>query len=344
MLPRCFAVWTAGAAAVLAATSCASNATTAPMPRPITQQVSIGGLQPAAPTRIFVIAAGGISVFAATANGNATPLARIAGGLTLLSDPNDVVVASGKIITADNFDSGHAQLDNNQRILKFAAAANGNVAPANVLQCTKAPNFIVSPEGIDVDSAGNLYATIAEPDRPFEFGNSAIVRFPSPANSCAAGKVLLAGSNTMLNEPAAVRIGPLGSIYVANARGNSITVYGANAQGNAAPQRVIAGTSTQLSEPRRLAVDASGNIYVANVGTNSITVYSPNANGNVVPVRTVTSGVFGPLGVAVDANGRIYVANCSGGTVTAYAPGSATPDQTIQIQGYYTCPQGIAVK
>jgi hypothetical protein len=154
------------------------------------------------------------------------------------------------------------------------------------------------------------------------------------------------GSNTVT----ASEIGALGSpltftatgtggvagkpLYVANAGGNTITVYAAGASGNATPTATIAGGNTGLNGPFGIALDGAGNIYVAN-GGNAITVYAAGASGNAPPMATIAgsnTGLNFPFGIALDGAGKIYVTNLSANSITVYAAGAsgnATPTATI---------------
>src|SRR5438309_1060940 len=124
-------------------------------------------------------------------------------------------------------------------------------------------------------------------------------------------------------------------LYVANAGGNTITVYAAGASGNATPTATIAGGNTGLSGPIGIDLDGAGNIYVINVAANSITVYAAGVSGNATPTATIAggnTGLNGPRGIAVDGAGNIYVANQNGSSITVYAAGASgnvTPTATI---------------
>jgi len=88
---------------------------------------------------------------------------------------------------------------------------------------------------------------------------------------------------------------------------DSVTVYAAGANGNAAPIAVISGANTQLNLPQGIAIDSAGKIYVANNGsanggTDAITVYAAGANGNAAPIQTIAGSLTGlnlPAGLAV---------------------------------------------
>lgn len=108
----------------------------------------------------------------------------------------------------------------------------------------------------------------------------------------------------------------------------SVTVYRADARGNAAPVRVIEGPKTQLSWPTGIAVDPqNGEIYVANDTGNSITVYSPTAQGDAAPVRVLKGAktlLKNPTGVYVDAsNDEVWVASLGNHMATVYKRGAS---------------------
>lgn len=130
-------------------------------------------------------------------------------------------------------------------------------------------------------------------------------------------------------------------LYVANYTG-SITVYSANATGNAAPTAAIAGNNTGLNFPYGIARDGTGRLYVTNLSASpeAVTVYAADAAGNAAPIATIagsSTGLHGAQGgIAVNAAGRLYVPNIgstdSGDTITVYAPGATgnvTPTATI---------------
>lgn len=126
-------------------------------------------------------------------------------------------------------------------------------------------------------------------------------------------------------------------VYVANAGGPYVTVYGSGAIGNVAPIQYIHGKKTGLQEPWGIAVDASRNIYLADVfggyqGEGSVAVFAAGATGNVSPSQVITgpnTGLHSPFWVAVSpVNDDIYVftegTRCTynGLCILIFAPGS----------------------
>jgi len=142
--------------------------------------------------------------------------------------------------------------------------------------------------------------------------------------------------------------------YVVNDGTPSITVYGADNNGNVFPIGTITGSSTVLDRPSGIAVNASGTIYVTNDSDNinysSITVYLNGFTGDPAPVDTITgtnTGLADPFGIAIDGSDHLYVTNQIGPSVTIYPPGAhGNVPFTAKIQGNKThlaFPGGIAV-
>ena len=118
----------------------------------------------------------------------------------------------------------------------------------------------------------------------------------------------------------------------------SITVFPADAQGNASPLRVIEGPKAQLNWPTGIVVDSDrGELYVTNDTDDSILVFEVAAAGDVAPRRVLKgpkTGLKNPTGVALDKkNGEMWIANFGNHTATAYrltAQGDVAPLRTVR--------------
>ena len=217
-------------------------------------------------------------------------------------------------------------------ITVYAPGANGDAAPIRVIQ--GGSTEINGPDGLVIDGAGSIYLANQNDNR--------ILVFAAGANGNAAPTRRITGSCTSLNRPLGLALDGAGHLYVANLAGytpgtNSVTVYGAGANGNTMPLATIAGGTTGLFNPVGIAVDAAGSIYVSNYGNTdagpsnyatAVNVYAAGSSGNVAPIRTITGTMSEPTGLALDAAGQLYVANFAGQFVSVFGAGAygvATP-------------------
>jgi sugar lactone lactonase YvrE len=234
-----------------------------------------------------------ITVYASGAHGNAAPVQTIAGPNTALSFPAGIAVdqESGDIYVAD---TGLGSPPT-PAVRVFAANANGNVAP--IATIAGAGTGIVHPNGVALDSGGNIY--ISEP--------SSILVFAPGSNGNVAPIRTIGGSKTLLNEATGLAFDASSNLYVSNIDEDIITVYGVGTNGNAKPIRTIVGAKTHLGDPLGVAVDAaSGNTYASNASSAqerfSITVYAPGTVRNA-PVLFKIAGakthLFRPGGIAI---------------------------------------------
>ncbi len=118
----------------------------------------------------------------------------------------------------------------------------------------------------------------------------------------------------------------------------SLTVYNADAKGDAAPIRQIQGPKTGLNWPMTIDVDRNRNeIAVANNGDSSIRIFRRIDTGDVAPVRIIKgprTGITGPMGVAYDLkNEEIWVANYGDHTALVFpivASGNVAPKRILR--------------
>jgi sugar lactone lactonase YvrE len=182
-----------------------------------------------------------------------------------------------------------------------------------------------SPEGVAVDSAGNVY--VADRD------NNTVRRInPSGVVSTLAGLAGSPGSEdgigsiARFNFPVGVAVDSAGNVYVADAGNYTIRMI--------TPAGVVStfaglagspgsadgtGSAARFSSPEGLAVDIAGNVYVADTGNHTIRKITP---AGVVSTLAGIAGSEGsddgtgsaarfsfPFGVAVDSTGNAYVAD-----------------------------------
>lgn len=233
-------------------------------------------------------------------------------------------------------------------------ASGQTVLPFNGL------DFRLSPGGVALDKAGNVYITSEGMyGRVVELapGSSAprVLPFnglyqPQGLTVDDAGTVyvadfnnrvvkLTAGSNNQtvlpfngLNYPEGVAVDSQGNVYVAD-RGNSRVV------------KLAAGSNTQsdmpftgLKNPDGVAVDASGSVYVTDTDNNRVLKLPGGSDAQTVLPFT---GVSVPWGIAVDAAGNVYVTEHDSSQVTKLPAGSNV-SSVLPLTGLNT-PLGVAL-
>jgi sugar lactone lactonase YvrE len=197
---------------------------------------------------------------------------------------------------------------------------------------TAAPLF--NPNGVAVDSAGNLY--IAESgDRFIKDGMRIRKVTPAGIISTIAGNGSLGYSGdggpataAQLNVPNGVAVDSAGNLYITdseNARIRKVTPEGiiSTIAGNGTKGFSGDGgpaTEAQLKGPGKVAIDSAGNIYIADLQNQRIRKVTPEGIISTV-AGNGTIGCSGdggpgtaaqlnrPTGVAVDSAGNLYIAD-----------------------------------
>src|ERR1035437_6377065 len=218
-------------------------------------------------------------------------------------------------------------------------AGNGN--PGNSADGGPATSASISPFGVAVDSAGNLY--IADPNnlRIRKVSGGTITTVAGYGNQGFSGDGGPATSAS-LNSPIGVAVDSAGNLYIADTfrirkvSGGTITTVAGNGayrfSGDGGP-----ATSAWLNIPEAVAVDSAGNLYIADLDNyrvrkvthGTITTVagngSPGFSGDGGPATLAS--LSQPTGVAVDSAGNLYIADpnnqrvrkVSGGTITTVA-------------------------
>jgi hypothetical protein len=190
-----------------------------------------------------------------------------------------------------------------------------------------------SPEGLTVDSDGNLYIADTMNNR---------VRRVTPDGTITTvagtgltlrsfGAVLGDGglaTQAVVDSPSAVVVDPDGNLYIAD-RGNSrirkvstdgiITIVAGTGvpgySGDGGP-----ATSAMLYYPWGLGIDGSGTIYISDTYNSRIRIITPDGNINTIAGNgnqgadgdggpALSATLIQPYGIAIGAGGAIYIAD-----------------------------------
>jgi len=179
-------------------------------------------------------------------------------------------------------------------------------------------DFRLSPGGVAVDTAGNVYVS----------------------SEGMYGRVveLAAGSNTTtvwpfagLYQPQGLAVDRAGSVYVADFNNRVVKLAAGSNNQTVLP-------FTGLNYPEGVAVDSAGNVYVADRGNDRVVELTAGSNNQTV---LPFDGLKDPDGVAVDSAGNVFVTDTDNNRVLKLAAGSST--QTVLPFTGVSVPWGIGV-
>jgi hypothetical protein len=277
--------------------------------------------------------------FAATSNGNATPISILtlpAGG------PSSVAMdSSGSIYVG-------AATDNS--ISVYPAGSSGANSPRRTI--FGSDRSFSYPYLMTVDSHSSLYVSDGAPC-------ACVAVFSNSTDEETSPQRMIKGDRTQMNEPIAFAVDSSGYLYVASLglgplrNEGQIEIFAPDATGDVAPLRVITGTKSAPLSPSGIAVDAKGNVYV-NQGMQ-ILEYASGASGDAPPVRTILPPAANTISshLHVDGVGNVYVLvleQMNGSVMSkiakypATATGRAAPESTFSSTTWTKTGFGFALK
>jgi len=180
-------------------------------------------------------------------------------------------------------------------------------------------DFRLSPGGVALDKAGNVYVT----------SEGMYGRVVELAPGSSTSTVL---PFTGLYQPQGLAVDNAGAVYVADFNNRVVKVAAGSNNQTVLP-------FTGLNYPEGVAVDGQGNVYVTDRGNNRVLKLAADSTTQTVLPFT---GLKNPDGVAVDPAGNVYVTDTDNNRVLELAAGSST--QTVLPFTGVSVPWGIAVE
>lgn len=212
------------------------------------------------------------------------------------------------------------------------------------------PGQFCYPEGVAVDSSGNVYVG--------DTVNNRIQKFDAGSSTWTVWGLGMGSGDGYFYYPKGVAVDSTGNVYVAdyyNARvqkldssGTYVTKWGSSGQGDG-----------QFTSPQGVAVNAAGTfVYVADIGNGRIEGFTYNsADGTYAYAsqwRCSGSGdgqFYRPQALAADSAGNIYVADTNNNRIQKFTYDAVSGAYTYATQwggtgtdpGQFSYPQGLAV-
>jgi hypothetical protein len=182
----------------------------------------------------------------------------------------------------------------NPRIAIFARLANGNVAPARVIEgghtrLSRTSHAIAYDEKNDEILVPNPLA-------------EAVLVYRGDASGDAAPIRAIQGPHTLIRDNDELALDNVHDELIVPTR-ESILIFSRTANGDVAPLRTIGGPKTRLYRARGIAVDPVNNIIaIGNSNPPGILIFNRTDSGDVAPRTMITgpkTGIYTTKGFAV---------------------------------------------
>jgi len=254
--------------------------------------------------------------------------------LARFNTPNSVAVDSaGNIYVADTGNS-EIRLITPAGVVSTLAGSPGN---RGLTDGTGSAAQFNIPEGVALDSAGNIYVADSYNNAIRMVTSSGVVTTVAGLTG-NRGSADGANSVARFNSPTSTAVDGSGNVYVADA-GNS-TIRRIAASGGVTTLAGMAtstgstdgtGAAARFMLAQSVALDSSGNIYVADTVNNTIRMVTPTGVVSTLAGMAGTEGstddtgtaarFFSPSGVIVDSSGNVYVADTGNDTIRKITAG-----------------------
>jgi len=177
------------------------------------------------------------------------------------------------------------------------------------------------PEGVAVDSRGNVYIADTENNLVEKVTPGGILSIIAGTGTFGAPTPGPATSSR-LAQPFGVAVDSSGNIYISDTENDVVE--------KVTPGGTLSIIASNLNRPNGVAVDSSGNVYIADTYNNlvkkvtssgALTVVAGNGTPNKpTPGPATQSPLKAPEGVAIDSSGNLYIADTFNNVVEKVTP------------------------
>jgi len=198
----------------------------------------------------------------------------------------------------------------------------------------------ISPFGVAVDGAGNIYfadynyhkVLKVTPTGAYSTFVSGLSGQPNALALDGAGNLFISLTTTILRvtptgvqstvasglvaAPKGITVDAFGDVFIANTNGNAVIKVAPTGIESTVLSGKVNGINISL--PTGLAVDSSGSLYVSDSGNNRILKVSAGTP-SVLPA----SGLNMPYGIALDGTGLLYIADDNNNRIVMLTPAGA---------------------
>ncbi len=281
---------------------------------------------------------GAVSLFAGSSSATAGHGDGTGSGASFWNPTGVAVDSSGNVYVADESNNEIRMITSGGVVSTLAGSTTAGRGDG-----TGTAASFNAPNGIAIDSAGNLWVT--------DSGNNEIRKITMPGAGVStpygsltgvAGTANGTGNSAKFNAPYAIVADSSGNLYVAD-RGNNeiraintsttaVTLLAGSASGTAGHANNATGTSATFDLPSGITIDSSGNLYVADTNNFEIRMIAPTAPNAVTTyagVQGTASEVNGaagiatfnyPYGIAIDSYGNLYIGDTVNNAIREIAP------------------------
>ena len=209
-------------------------------------------------------------------------------------------------------------------LVSFLIGSAIEATPAKAQEIVTLGSGFFQPEGVAVDSSGNVFVGDT---------NNAAVKEIVAAGGYQTVTTLPGGSGSI--EPFGVAVDGSGNVFVVDNGNNAVKEIPA-----AGGYQTIVTISSGLNYPFGVAVDGSGNVFVTDSDNNAVKEFI--ASSGYATVTTLGSGFSFPRGIAVDGSGNVFVADSGNSAVKEILAAGGYSSVTVLGSGFSN-PSGVAV-